>query len=265
MGGEVTAPDHQARLAAALAEIAGEPVGHAELLFETTNDGWAWSWRLGDSGAHGFVPGEEGADGAIAAACRTLRAALGLPDAGKVTPFASDLEEFRAVFGRAVKEWGEATCGSDDRWFIADAVASHYAAKAERLRAALRGLVEAYSVVRNPFSAPAYLIDPPEGPDAWQAALDALGPDDATDDAAMAPLTDKQAVAAKLFDCLWLYGNYEVDSRGPRGLLLDAIEALAPELAEPLRDGEDLSDIRGAFPWLDPDEDADALDPEGRS
>lgn len=46
----------------------------------------------------------------------------------------------------------------------------------------------------------------------------------------------------KLIDCIWLYGGHRVDSRGPYGLILDAIQGLDPETAERLRNGE-LSEI----------------------
>lgn len=46
----------------------------------------------------------------------------------------------------------------------------------------------------------------------------------------------------KLIDCIWLYSGYNVESRGPYGLILDAIEDLDPETAERLRNGE-LSDV----------------------
>lgn len=46
----------------------------------------------------------------------------------------------------------------------------------------------------------------------------------------------------KLIDCIWLHSSYSVDSRGPYGLILDAIEGLDPETAKRLRNGE-LSDI----------------------
>lgn len=43
---------------------------------------------------------------------------------------------------------------------------------------------------------------------------------------------------AKLVACLYLYPNYRVDSRGPYGLILDAIEDLDPEVAKRLKEGD---------------------------
>jgi len=42
----------------------------------------------------------------------------------------------------------------------------------------------------------------------------------------------------KLVTCLWLYPNYRVDSRGPYGLILDAIEDLNPKIAKRLKEDE---------------------------
>lgn len=53
----------------------------------------------------------------------------------------------------------------------------------------------------------------------------------------------RRGAAEKLIKILWLYPNYRVDSRCPMGLLVDAIDALAPDLAERLRAGEDPSDL----------------------
>jgi len=53
----------------------------------------------------------------------------------------------------------------------------------------------------------------------------------------------KKDAAQDLLRCLWLYPNYRVDSRGPYGLILDAIEKLDPEVAKKLREGEDPGDF----------------------
>lgn len=45
-------------------------------------------------------------------------------------------------------------------------------------------------------------------------------------------------VVQKLLTCLWLYGGYETRSRGDYGCVLAAIDAVAPEVAQRLRDGE---------------------------
>jgi len=53
----------------------------------------------------------------------------------------------------------------------------------------------------------------------------------------------KKDAAQDLLECLWLYPNYRVDSRGPYGLILDAIEKLDPETAKKLREGENVADF----------------------
>jgi len=67
----------------------------------------------------------------------------------------------------------------------------------------------------------------------------------------------KHEVAEHLFMCLWLYPNYEVGSRGPVGLLLDALDTLHPALAGKIREGEDLGELREKF---FPDEDDELQD-----
>jgi hypothetical protein len=46
-----------------------------------------------------------------------------------------------------------------------------------------------------------------------------------------------------LVTCLYLYRGYTVGSRGPYGLILDSIEAVAPEIGRMLRDGIEPSEI----------------------
>ena len=51
------------------------------------------------------------------------------------------------------------------------------------------------------------------------------------------------SVTSHLLHCLWLYSGYPVKSRGPTGLMLDAIEKLDPEIAGRIREGEVVSDL----------------------
>jgi hypothetical protein len=46
----------------------------------------------------------------------------------------------------------------------------------------------------------------------------------------------KAKALSKLLTAVYLYPNYRVDSRGPAGCILDAIEALAPEIGKALRE-----------------------------
>jgi len=43
-------------------------------------------------------------------------------------------------------------------------------------------------------------------------------------------------VAEKLVRCVYLYGGYDVNSRGPQGCILDALEAIAPDIAKQVRE-----------------------------
>lgn len=43
--------------------------------------------------------------------------------------------------------------------------------------------------------------------------------------------------AEALVRMLWLYPNYRVDSRGPSGLILDALNEIAPDVAKEIREG----------------------------
>lgn len=45
--------------------------------------------------------------------------------------------------------------------------------------------------------------------------------------------------AKALVTALYLYPHYRVDSRGPRGCILDALAVIAPDVCSRLRDGED--------------------------
>jgi hypothetical protein len=71
-----------------------------------------------------------------------------------------------------------------------------------------------------------------------------------------APKTDRErqdAAVKKLLLCLDLYSNYRVDSRGPQGLLHDAIRELRPDVAKHLRDKADAADTYVSFfPGEDP-------------
>lgn len=49
--------------------------------------------------------------------------------------------------------------------------------------------------------------------------------------------------AERLLTLLYLYPNYRVDSRGPSGLVVDALDVLAPDLADRLREGEAPQDL----------------------
>jgi hypothetical protein len=54
---------------------------------------------------------------------------------------------------------------------------------------------------------------------------------------------DLHKAAQKLLFALAIYPNYRVDSRGPRGCLLDALDVLDPKAAAKLRDGQDAHDL----------------------
>lgn len=82
--------DHQARLQAALDGIAGERVG-CSVEWVGGFAAVRYVWWLRDLGAHGTVCTQHAVinerevfDAAIAAACRTLRAALGVPEPREV-------------------------------------------------------------------------------------------------------------------------------------------------------------------------------------
>lgn len=49
--------------------------------------------------------------------------------------------------------------------------------------------------------------------------------------------------AQMILKTFWLYDGYRVDSRGPQGLLLDALDLLDPSLAQRYRDGEAAGDL----------------------
>lgn len=71
-------------------------------------------------------------------------------------------------------------------------------------------------------------------------------------------------ILAPLLRMMWLYPNYRVDSRGPSGCLMEAIELLDPPTAERLRNGTWRREMYGhidptneeSCPWcgyVDPD------------
>jgi hypothetical protein len=69
---------------------------------------------------------------------------------------------------------------------------------------------------------------------------------------------DRDYVAEKLLHAVWLYSGYEVRSRGPYGLLLDAIERARPDVGEAMRQcqnfSEDMGEVRRRFFPTDDDE-----------
>lgn len=52
------------------------------------------------------------------------------------------------------------------------------------------------------------------------------------------PSVDVHGAVQALVRAMWLYQGYRVDSRGPVGCLIEAIEKLEPETARKIRDGE---------------------------
>ena len=54
---------------------------------------------------------------------------------------------------------------------------------------------------------------------------------------------DASRLAELLVRMLWLYPNYRVDSRGPAGCIVDALEIVAPDIAAQLKDGVSVRDI----------------------
>ena len=48
--------------------------------------------------------------------------------------------------------------------------------------------------------------------------------------------TSGHDVAEKLVRCMYLYGGYNVNSRGPSGCIMDALDAIAPDIAKQVRD-----------------------------
>lgn len=61
--------------------------------------------------------------------------------------------------------------------------------------------------------------------------------------------TSGHDVAEKLVRCMYLYGGYSVSSRGPSGCILDALDAIAPDIAKQIR--EDGADAVYAKHWGD--------------
>lgn len=60
-------------------------------------------------------------------------------------------------------------------------------------------------------------------------------------------------VTEHLLRALWLYPHYNVASRGPYGLIVEAIDEVAPGAAEMLRDGREPHDVMRAI-GLDEDD-----------
>lgn len=58
-----------------------------------------------------------------------------------------------------------------------------------------------------------------------------------------ADVSDHHRAAQAILRCFYLYNHYRVDSRGPSGLLLDALEVLDPAAAQRFRDGTDAGDL----------------------
>lgn len=57
----------------------------------------------------------------------------------------------------------------------------------------------------------------------------------------------KKRAAEKVVKAIYLYGNYRVDSRGPYGMLVDALKDLHPQAAEAVMDGTDLREVIDRF------------------
>lgn len=53
----------------------------------------------------------------------------------------------------------------------------------------------------------------------------------------------RSAVAEAMLRAFYLYNGYSVGSRHVSGCLLDALDAVAPELAAEIRDGADMHDL----------------------
>ncbi len=60
----------------------------------------------------------------------------------------------------------------------------------------------------------------------------------------------RNRAAERLVFALRIYPNYRVDSRGPLGCIYDALEVLAPDVVERLRNGEDVGDVHESM-WPD--------------
>lgn len=55
------------------------------------------------------------------------------------------------------------------------------------------------------------------------------------------PRDDK--LAELLVRMLWLYPGYRVDSRGPAGCIMDALDIVAPDVAAEIRDSVDVHQV----------------------
>lgn len=49
---------------------------------------------------------------------------------------------------------------------------------------------------------------------------------------------DRDRAAERLVFALQIYGGYIINSRGPLGCIMDALDAIAPEVAEEIREHE---------------------------
>ncbi len=54
---------------------------------------------------------------------------------------------------------------------------------------------------------------------------------------------DKREAARHLLHAMYLYRGYHIESRGPSGLILRALEILVPDIHKELEEGDDWDEV----------------------
>lgn len=54
---------------------------------------------------------------------------------------------------------------------------------------------------------------------------------------------DRDRAAERLVFALHIYGGYTINSRGPLGCIMDALDAIAPEVAAEIRESDDADEV----------------------